>query len=454
MTMNGTPLSVMLLAAILAIAPGRTVAQAQPGVFPVEEASISDLTAAYIAGTATARVVTQAHLDRIAAYEKRGPFINSLITINPRALEDADRLDAALAASGRLVGPLHGIPIVVKDNIDVAGLPMTSGFQGWKNYHPPADAPVVKRLREAGAIILAKSSLSEFTRGIGDNINSVLPGFARNPFNTAFATGGSSGGTGASVAASFAVAGIGTDTGGSVRAPSAHNALAGLRPTVGLVSTAGMTPNNSVRDTTGPMARSVRDMTILLDVIAGPDPADPVTARAEGHRLPSYAGALRPDALKGARLGVLRQVFGPAVSNRRFQARAPSAPGLVRRGRGGEAPGGGRRHHRGPHERAALSAGLSGGDGCGADRRADLSGLGAASRRQRRPQLADHRRAQAGIRCRAYGVEQRADLRGERAAVAGDFRAQRLPRSGIAAGTADCRTPLGRGEDHRLRLRL
>jgi Asp-tRNA(Asn)/Glu-tRNA(Gln) amidotransferase A subunit family amidase len=318
--MNGTPLSVMLLAAVSAIAPGPTVAQAQSTGLHIEEVSISDLTAAYLAGRTTARAVTQAHLDRIATYDKRGPFLNSLITINPLALEDADRLDAALAASGRLVGPLHGIPIVVKDNIDVAGLPMTSGFQGWKNYHPPDDAPVVKRLRAAGAIILAKSSLSEFTRGIGDNINSVLPGFARNPYNTAFATGGSSGGTGASVAASFAVAGVGTDTGGSVRAPSAHNALVGLRPTVGLVSTAGMTPNNSVRDTTGPMARGVRDMTILLDVIAGPDPADPVTARAEGHRLLSYAGALRPDALKGARLGVLRQVFGPAVTDPRIIA--------------------------------------------------------------------------------------------------------------------------------------
>jgi amidase len=167
---------------------------------------------------------------------------------------------------------------------------------------------------------LAKASLSEFTRGIGDNINSVLPGFARNPYNTAYATGGSSGGTGASVAASFGVVGIGTDTGGSVRAPSAHNALVGLRPTVGLVSTAGMTPNNSVRDTTGPMARSVADLVILLDVMAGLDPEDPVTARAEGHRLPTYTGQLKTDALKGARLGVLRQVFGPAVTDPRIIA--------------------------------------------------------------------------------------------------------------------------------------
>lgn len=285
--------------------------------FPVVEASIAGLEAAYMSGQTTAHAVIQAHLDRIAAYDKRGPLINSLITINPRALEDADRLDAALRASGP-VGPLHGIPVVVKDNIDVAGLPMTAGFQGWKAYYPSEDAPLVKKIRAAGGIILAKASLSEFTMGISDNINSVIPGFARNPYNTAYGTGGSSGGSGAALAASFAVVGIGTDTGGSVRSPSAHNALAGLRPTVGLVSRTGMTPLNSVRDTAGPMARSVADMTILLDIIVGPDPDDAATARAEGHRPSSYKASLRADALRGARLGVLRQVFRPAVTDPRI----------------------------------------------------------------------------------------------------------------------------------------
>jgi amidase len=283
--------------------------------FSVVEASVAGLEAAYISGQITARAITQAHLDRIAAYDKRGPLINSLITVNPRALEEADRLDALLRTTGRVSGPLHGIPVIVKDNIDVAGLPMTSGFQGWKNYYPSEDAPLVKKIRAAGGIILAKSSLSEFARGGGDNINSVVPGFARNPYNTAFATGGSSGGTAAALAASFGVVGIGTDTGGSVRMPSAHNALVGLRPTVGLVSRTGMVPLNSVRDTAGPMARSVSDMAILLDVIVGPDPEDVATARAEGHRLPTYSAALKNDALKGARLGVLRQVFKPAVTD-------------------------------------------------------------------------------------------------------------------------------------------
>jgi amidase len=288
--------------------------------FTAVEASVGSLEAAYISGLTTARAITQAYLDRIAAYDKRGPFINSLITVNPRALEEADRLDTILRTTGRPIGPLHGIPVIVKDNIDVAGLPMTSGFQGWKNYYPSEDAPLVKKIRLAGGIILAKSSLSEFARGLGDNINSVVPGFARNPYNTAFATGGSSGGTGAALAASFGVVGIGTDTGGSVRAPSAHNALVGLRPTVGLVSRTGMVPLDSVRDTAGPMARSVADMATLLDVIVGPDPEDLATARAEGHRSPTYSTELKTDALKGARLGVLRQVFKPAVTDPRIIA--------------------------------------------------------------------------------------------------------------------------------------
>jgi Asp-tRNA(Asn)/Glu-tRNA(Gln) amidotransferase A subunit family amidase len=134
----------------------------QTGAIAIEEATIANLQAAYMAGRTTVRAVTQAHLDRIAVYDKRGPLINSLITVNSHALDEADRLDAALRTTGEAVGPLHGIPVVVKDNIDVAGLPMTAGFQGWKNYYPPEDAPLIKRIRAAGGIILAKASLSEF----------------------------------------------------------------------------------------------------------------------------------------------------------------------------------------------------------------------------------------------------------------------------------------------------
>lgn len=303
---------------LFSISPGILTAQKLP--FPIEEASIATLEAAYLSGRTTVHEVVQSHLDRIAAYDKRGPLINSLITVNPHALEEADRLDAAMKASGRPVGPLHGIPVIVKDSIDVVGLPMTSGFQGWKNYYPPNDAPLVTKIRLAGGIILAKASLSEFALGIGDNINSVVSGFARNPYNTAFATGGSSGGTGAAIASSFGVVGIGTDTGGSVRRPAAHMALAGLRPTVGVVSRTGMVPDNSIRDTAGPMARTVADMAVLLDVIAGPDEEDKATAKSVGHIPRTYTSELKREALQGARLGVLRQVFKPGVTDPRIIA--------------------------------------------------------------------------------------------------------------------------------------
>lgn len=284
----------------------------------IEEATIADIHAAYREGRMSVQQVVEAHLARIDTYDKRGPLINSLITINPKAIEEAKAMDAKLAASkGKLSGALFGIPVIVKDNLDAIGMPMTSGFQGWKNYYPPSDAPVVAKIKAAGGIVIAKASLSEFARGGGDNINSVVGGFARNPYNTAFATGGSSGGTGASIAASFGVVGIGTDTGGSVRMPAAHNSLAGLRPTVGLVSRTGVVPLDSNRDTAGPMARSVADMVTLLDVIAGPDAEDAATARSAGHISKSYSAGLRKDSLKGARLGVLRQAFNDRVADPR-----------------------------------------------------------------------------------------------------------------------------------------
>lgn len=149
----------------------------------IEEASIADIEAAYRDGELTAHQVVAAYLARIDAYDKQGPYINSIINLNPKALEEADKLDAVLKATGKPVGPLHGIPVLIKDCIDAQGMPMTAGFQGWKNYYPPSDAPLVARIKAAGGIILGKASLSEFTNGGGDNINSVLPGFARNPYN-------------------------------------------------------------------------------------------------------------------------------------------------------------------------------------------------------------------------------------------------------------------------------
>lgn len=284
----------------------------------LEEATVADIRAAYLSGELTAHQVVAGYLARIEAYDKRGPYLNSIINVNPHALDEADRLDAAFAASGQLSGSLHGIPVIVKDCIDVAGMPMTAGFQGWKNYYPPADAPLIARIKAAGGIILAKSSLSEFTKGGADNINSVLGGFARNPYNTAYATAGSSGGTGASIAANFGVLGIGTDTGGSIRNPSSANALAGIRTTVGLVPRAGMTPNSSLRDTVGPMTRTVTDLALLLDVMAGPDAGDPASLNAAGHIPETWTAFLRKDGLKGARIGVLREAF----------AARPAHPGI------------------------------------------------------------------------------------------------------------------------------
>jgi amidase len=285
------------------------VPDASAGTFDVLERTIAEIQAAYLAGGVTARAVTQAYLDRIEAFDRRGPILNSLITVNPRALAVADQLDTALRATGSLSGPLHGIPVIVKDNLDTADLPTSSGVAYFKDFVPLSDAFIVARLRAAGAILLAKASLSELSMGLADTINSVLPGFTRDPYNTAYASGGSSGGTAVALAANFGTVGLGTDTGGSVRAPASINNLVGLRPTVGLVSRTGMGPLDSQRDTPGPMGRTVEDVARLLDVIAGVDAADPRTAAAVGHIPPTYSAFLDKGGLQGARIGIFRQAL-------------------------------------------------------------------------------------------------------------------------------------------------
>ncbi|CAN7642160.1 amidase family protein [Neorhizobium sp. LjRoot104] len=284
-------------------------------MFRVEEKSIAEIQAAYRDGTTTAKAVTQAFLDRIAAYDRRGPQLWAIVVTNPEAIADAEALDRTFAETGKFAGPLHGIPVLIKDNYDVAGLQTTGGSGALIGWVPQKDATAVAKLREAGAIILAKTTMSEWARGGFDNINSVLPTFARNPYNTAHATGGSSGGTGSGVAASFGVAGLGSDTFGSIRNPSSNNALVGLRPSWALVSRAGMVGLYDGRDTAGPMARTVEDLVALLDVIAGVDPADPATAGAEGKVPETYAASLKPDGAKGKRIGVLRQAFPPNTSD-------------------------------------------------------------------------------------------------------------------------------------------
>ena len=275
--------------------------------FPIQETTIAALQAAYVSGQATAVSVCYAHLDRIAAFDRKGPALGAIIINNPNALADAAALDATLESTGKLVGPLHGIPVLVKDNFDVAGLQTTAGSAALLGWVPEADATAISKIRAAGGIILAKTTMSEWARGGWDNINSVLPGFARNPYDTAYATGGSSGGTGSGLAASFGVVGLGSDTFGSIRNPASNNAVVGLRPSWALVSRAGMVGLSDKRDTAGPMARTVTDLARLLDVIAGVDPVDPATAEAADHVPPTYTTFLNRDAAVARRIGVLRQ---------------------------------------------------------------------------------------------------------------------------------------------------
>ena len=298
----------------------------------VVEATIDQIHAAYREGRATARGVTQAHLDRIAAYDRKGPALGAVIVTNPQALADAEALDAQVRETGRLAGPLHGIPVLVKDNYDAAGLQTTAGSSALVGWVPAKDSTVVRKLRAAGAIILAKTTMSEWARGGFDNINSVLPGFARNPYNTAYATGGSSGGTGAGLAAGFGVVGLGSDTWGSIRNPSSNNALCGLRPSWALVSRAGMVGLYDARDTAGPMARTMTDLVALLDVIAGKDEGDPATAHAAGKIPPSYNAFLNADGARGKRLGVLRQAFPPHASDPQVVGLTDRAVADLRRG--------------------------------------------------------------------------------------------------------------------------
>jgi amidase len=276
--------------------------------FQVEETTIAEIHAAMEAGRLSAEQLVQMYLDRIEAHDKQGASINSIITINQEALVRARELDQAFATSG-FVGPLHGIPVIVKDNYDTADLPTTNGVLALKGAIPPDDAFQVARLREAGAIILAKANLAEFATSGAYTVSSVLPGYTRNPYDTRRVTAGSSGGTAAAVAANFGTVGLGTDTGSSIRGPSSHQALVGFRTTQGLSSRDGIAPLNSARDVGGPIARTVTDAVKVLEVIVGHDPADPVTEASEGQIPENYTQFLDSAGLVGVRIGVLRDFF-------------------------------------------------------------------------------------------------------------------------------------------------
>ena len=283
-----------------------------PPAFEVVEATIPELQAAMAAGRVTAVELVDAYLARIAAYDTAGPALNAIIRVNPEARAEAERLDRERAA-GRVRGPLHGIPIILKDNFDVAGLPTSGASIALAGLVPPDDAFQVRRLREAGAIILAKSNLHELAAGI--TTISSLGGQTRNPYDPRRNPGGSSGGTAAAVAASFGTIGWGSDTCGSIRIPAALNNLFGLRPTKGLSSIDGIIPLSHTQDVGGPLARTATDLAIALDATVGPDPADPATAILAEQPPPRFTAALDSAALRGARIGILGAHFGDALED-------------------------------------------------------------------------------------------------------------------------------------------
>jgi len=303
------------LFALALILPSAALAQAGPRV---EEQSIDQLREAMAKGSATSEAVTRAYLGRIAAMNRQGPTLRAVIATNPDALAEARASDARRRA-GKPLGPLDGVPLLIKDNIETADpMPTTAGSLALKDNLTRRDAPVVARLRAAGAVILGKTNLSEWA-----NIRSThsmsgwsaIGGLVRNPYALDRTSCGSSSGTGAGVAASFAAAGLGTETDGSVVCPSAMNGLVGLKPTLGAVSRTRVVPISHSQDTPGPMARSVRDAAILFGAMMGSDPADPATREADAHRA-DYVAALRPDALRGVRVAVLRPELSPDLQAR------------------------------------------------------------------------------------------------------------------------------------------
>jgi Asp-tRNA(Asn)/Glu-tRNA(Gln) amidotransferase A subunit family amidase len=297
---------------VFLVAGARPSRAQQP--FQIEETTIEAVHAAMRAGTLTCRRLVDGYLRRIDAYDKAGPAINAITVVNPDALATADSLDRRFGATHQLVGPLHCIPMIVKDNFQTIGLQTAAGNIALKGYKPSKDAFQVKRIKEAGAIVLAKSNMAEFAFSPVETVNSVLPGYTRNPYALDRVTAGSSGGTAASVAADFGEVGLGTDTGNSIRGPSSHQALVGIRSTMGLASRAGIAPLSLFADIAGPMARSVADATAVLQVVAGYDPDDPATSPMKNKPVPNYGASLVKDGLKGARIGVLRQAFeGPTV---------------------------------------------------------------------------------------------------------------------------------------------
>jgi amidase len=278
----------------------------------VVELSATDARDRMASGQLTSEALTKAYLDRIAKIDDAGPMLNAVIEINPNAAADAAALDAERKA-GKVRGPMHGIPVLIKDNVDVAGMVNSAGSLALADNRPAADAFMVKRLRDAGAVILGKANLSEWANFRSTRSTSGWSsrgGQTKNPYVLDRNPCGSSSGTGAAIAASLGAIGVGTETDGSIICPASVNGLAGLKPTVGLVSRSGIIPISVSQDTAGPMARTVSDVALMLTAMAGVDPADPSGAAAAAKIAADYSTFLKSDALKGKRFGVVRQAMG------------------------------------------------------------------------------------------------------------------------------------------------
>lgn len=328
--MRVLPLLTLAGALLLVASPAPAQRPARtPSRFDVTERSIADLQAALRSGRLSCRALVEAYLARIEAIDRAGPALTALSVVNDRVRDEADSLDA-LRRAGASLGPLHCIPLIIKDNFETRTLPTTASSLSLDGFVAGRDAFQVARLRAAGALVLAKSSMAEFAFSPYETVNSLVPGYAKNPYVLDRTTAGSSGGTAAAVAASLGAAGLGTDTGNSIRGPSAHQGLVGIRSTMGLTSRGGVVPLNLAYDVAGPMARTVADAAALFQVVVGEDPADPLTVAARGRAVPQYADSLRADGLRGARIGVLmpawerpttdpevRAVFAAAVADLR-----------------------------------------------------------------------------------------------------------------------------------------
>jgi Asp-tRNA(Asn)/Glu-tRNA(Gln) amidotransferase A subunit family amidase len=286
------------------------------------EMTIAQYHKALKTGEISTRELVQGYLDRIKTYDQKGPKLNAIICVNENALDEAEALDRYFEKYG-LVGALHGVPVLLKDNVNTSDMPTTAGSKSLEDYIPDEDAFIVRKMKAAGALIIAKTNLHEFAIW-GETISSIL-GQTLNPYDLSRTPGGSSGGTGAGVAANFGLVGIGTDTINSVRSPSSANCLVGIRPTIGLVSKEGIVPYSYTQDAAGPIARSVEDAARLLDVLKGYDDGDSKTAWSVGRNEDSYVDLLDARGLSGKRIGVLNEFFGKEDIHRDINAAVNNA---------------------------------------------------------------------------------------------------------------------------------